>query len=363
MSKLNEHWVLVPVAPTTSQIINGSLATAFVTYKGAGAVYRAMLDAAPPPPSEEAAKAEHHEARRCEDCPPVGYPTDRTRCIPCDRRLPDDGTCVRCGSAPRNASGLCATCVDEDAVRAGEIEGEPAPAVRVKRLEWHEADRHAACADLYSIDDTMYENRFALNRLGLLIARFSSIETAKAAAQADYERRILSALEPTPAQEPRGGPTPGACSCGQPDDEEPVAWMIIAPGCVCGPTETMFENAIHRAQSRFPHGTSVEPVYLRPSNAFERGARAKPSVPSWWKPSLKLKEEMARYRKIKADLSDFDGDRRGIAAALEEAGFRVLGVISASHFPDDECDHNSDIVSEIMKLLDDLIPLPEDKEG
>lgn len=34
----------------------------------------------------------------------------------------DDGTCLRCGAAPRNASGLCATCVDEDAVRAGEID-------------------------------------------------------------------------------------------------------------------------------------------------------------------------------------------------------------------------------------------------
>lgn len=39
-----------------------------------------------------------------------------------DNALPDDGSCVRCGSAPRNHSGLCATCVDEDAVRVGEIQ-------------------------------------------------------------------------------------------------------------------------------------------------------------------------------------------------------------------------------------------------
>lgn len=39
-----------------------------------------------------------------------------------DNALPDDGTCIRCGAAPRNASGLCATCIDEDAVRAGELE-------------------------------------------------------------------------------------------------------------------------------------------------------------------------------------------------------------------------------------------------
>jgi len=23
----------------------------------------------------------------CQDCPPIGYPTDRTRCLPCPRRL------------------------------------------------------------------------------------------------------------------------------------------------------------------------------------------------------------------------------------------------------------------------------------
>ena len=26
------------------------------------------------------------EPRLCEDCPPVGYPTDKTRCSPCPRR-------------------------------------------------------------------------------------------------------------------------------------------------------------------------------------------------------------------------------------------------------------------------------------
>lgn len=33
----------------------------------------------------------------------------------------DDGSCIRCGAAPRGPSGLCATCLDEDAERAGEI--------------------------------------------------------------------------------------------------------------------------------------------------------------------------------------------------------------------------------------------------
>lgn len=71
----------------------------------------------------------------CEDCPPVGYPADRTRCTPCDRHMPDDGTCVRCGSAPRNASGLCATCVDEDAAHAGEVEDDASQALWRQALD------------------------------------------------------------------------------------------------------------------------------------------------------------------------------------------------------------------------------------
>ena len=34
-----------------------------------------------------------------------------------DNGLPDDGTCVRCGAAPRDETGLCATCSDEDTCR------------------------------------------------------------------------------------------------------------------------------------------------------------------------------------------------------------------------------------------------------
>lgn len=34
-----------------------------------------------------------------------------------DNPMPDDGSCVRCGAAPRSSSGLCNTCLDEDAER------------------------------------------------------------------------------------------------------------------------------------------------------------------------------------------------------------------------------------------------------
>lgn len=44
-----------------------------------------LIDAALSPPSPENRKA---ESSLCEDCPPVGYPTDKTRCEPCPRTPP-----------------------------------------------------------------------------------------------------------------------------------------------------------------------------------------------------------------------------------------------------------------------------------
>lgn len=37
-----------------------------------------------------------------------------------DNALPDDGTCNRCGAAPRNRTGLCNSCLEEDFEREGE---------------------------------------------------------------------------------------------------------------------------------------------------------------------------------------------------------------------------------------------------
>lgn len=47
--------------------------------------------------------------------------------------FPSDGSCIRCGSVPRNASGLCNTCLDEDAARLENTR--PAPAAPVDGLE------------------------------------------------------------------------------------------------------------------------------------------------------------------------------------------------------------------------------------
>lgn len=32
----------------------------------------------------------------CSDCPPIGYPTDETRCRECPRRTSDEAPCTDC---------------------------------------------------------------------------------------------------------------------------------------------------------------------------------------------------------------------------------------------------------------------------
>ncbi|WP_458760509.1 hypothetical protein ACSVBT_06875 [Afipia sp. TerB] len=61
---------------------------------------------------------------------------DSFAALPADVGAPDDGSCVRCSAVPRTASGLCNTCLDEDAERAGEI-ATPSTAGSVREaLDW-----------------------------------------------------------------------------------------------------------------------------------------------------------------------------------------------------------------------------------
>jgi len=84
--------------------------------------------------------------------------------------------------------------------------------VRVKPLEWHEKLKAGErsgfiCSTVGVLSYTIMLSRFRVYGIpgehdGA--AEFPSLEAAKAAAQADYERRILSALsEPTPAYQAR----------------------------------------------------------------------------------------------------------------------------------------------------------------
>lgn len=94
--------------------------------------------------------------------------------------MPSDGTCVRCGCAPRNAQGLCATCQDEDMCAAppppptqGEEERSFAIALELERLNGIEGHvqwpRVIAAALRQSRDETTAPLREALERAQHLI--------------------------------------------------------------------------------------------------------------------------------------------------------------------------------------------------
>lgn len=76
-------------------------------------------------------------------------------------------------------------------------------AVRVKALEWvaiEEGQRAITVCGMYAISPK--GTKLTLTGIpGNNFGKFTNIEEAKAAAQADYEQRISSALEPTPIKE------------------------------------------------------------------------------------------------------------------------------------------------------------------
>lgn len=82
------------------------------------------------------------------------------------------------------------------------------PTVKVKPLVWHDhmdGKSHDGSAhddeNLYEIDmqDSMYRLCVATVIGGAYISHYRNLDAAKASAQADYEARILSALDMTPA--------------------------------------------------------------------------------------------------------------------------------------------------------------------
>lgn len=70
----------------------------------------------------------------------------------------------------------------------------PAPAASVKALEWDGMECRSSLGDLYSINQ-LSENVWAVYKNGTMFKGwYTGEEGAKAAAQADYENRIRSAL-------------------------------------------------------------------------------------------------------------------------------------------------------------------------
>lgn len=85
----------------------------------------------------------------------------------------------------------------------GQVFAPPAPQPRVKPLVWEDEQTTTTPFGRYCINETM-DDRFCFARSSYPTydqddVNYETLEEAKAAAQADYETRILSALESAPA--------------------------------------------------------------------------------------------------------------------------------------------------------------------
>ena len=117
--------------------------------------------------------------------------------------LPSDGSCVRCGSVPRNASGLCNTCLEEDAARLDNTR--PAPVatdtglVTVMPLEWRkyrngDAEAVTPFGEIYTAYVNGYWRITRNGKAGKFVKATGGddVDAAKAGAQADFDANVLS---------------------------------------------------------------------------------------------------------------------------------------------------------------------------
>lgn len=70
-----------------------------------------------------------------------------------------------------------------------------------------------------------------------------------------------------------------------------------------------------------------------------------------WRPRPILRAAVDYWRKIKADFETFDGDRRGIAAALSAASSRVVGALALNPTGDEEWDQDYALIKACATLI------------
>lgn len=147
-------------------------------------------------------------------CPTIAW-TDLTTIVTALRRLaeavaqeadlPADGSCTRCGAVPPTSSGLCNTCLDEDAERYENAPAAQSIAVKVKALEWVEREGVTGTFDAstsvgHYIATITDDDRGMWFIVGQTTGEYmqADIRAVRAAAQADYEQRIMAAIETAP---------------------------------------------------------------------------------------------------------------------------------------------------------------------
>ena len=100
------------------------------------------------------------------------------------------------GGWPEDRAGVWLMALDE-AVKAADTALAEMGGVRVRNLVWDERHR----ADDYRVQYTYGQDQkdYLLTRGGNIVWAYDTVDEAKAAAQADYETRILAAIEPARA--------------------------------------------------------------------------------------------------------------------------------------------------------------------
>lgn len=74
--------------------------------------------------------------------------------------------------------------------------------------------------------------------------------------------------------------------------------------------------------------------HMTPGEVCDICGASRPGLPASWRPSQRLIEAVQKWEEIKADLDDFDGDRRGIAEALMGAERQIIQCLTLET---DEC--------------------------
>lgn len=153
------------------------------------------------------------------DCPMLGFSDgsadgsiiEKWNCsLSNEDDFPSDGSCVRCGSVPRNANGLCNTCLDEDAERlestrttpvapvSPDATGKCGELVTVKPLEWRkyrngDAEAVTPFGEIYTAYVNGYWRITRNGKAGKFIKATGGddVDAAKAGAQADFDANVL----------------------------------------------------------------------------------------------------------------------------------------------------------------------------
>lgn len=131
----------------------------------------------------------------------------------------------------------------------------------VKPLEWVASDdwEYRWTADLYAIEDqgkNWPKDRYWLYYNGQRLGKFGTLDTALFTAQADYERRILSAL-----------------TAGKPEQAVPSGWKLVPEE----PTEEMY-RAVYKVQDDCAiHNYGASPTF---DDYWSAALSASPAAPT-----------------------------------------------------------------------------------